>query len=136
MPPNKSNPPKIYTHLVDPDDHVYAYAEGSYQTLDNGDAFIGYGLRPVLKELSKNGADVRWSAEFGYVNNNNTVSSYLTYNQIWHATPSAELSLIVDDAGTNDALSSCASWFGQARICVVEWSYGCHCVRRVCWVTE
>ena len=112
LPPNRNNTPKIYTHLVDANEPVYAYAEGSYTTVENGNYFVGYGDRPVLKEFgpdSNTGADVRWSAQFGYVNNNNTASSYRAFKQSWHATPSTKLSLVVGDAGADDALKHCAA---------------------------
>ena len=56
-------------------DHVYVYAEGSHQILEDSNHFLGYGVRPVMKEFGPKpriGGDVRWSAQFGYINNNNT----------------------------------------------------------------
>ena len=96
---------------MDPNDKVYAFAEGSYQTLDNSNVLVGYGIRPVVKEFATDSTDgeVLWSAQFGYVNNNNTVQAYRAYKQDWHATPSTELSLVVGDAENDESLFSCAS---------------------------
>lgn len=108
--PNKNSPPKIYSHLVDSNDHVFSYAEGSYQRLEDGNSFVGYGVRPVLKEFGpfESGGDVRWTADFGYRNNNNTAQSYRAWKHEWCATPTDLVSLVVEKATSNDTLSQCA----------------------------
>nr|POE90095.1 hypothetical protein CFP56_20562 [Quercus suber] len=114
LPPSKSTSPTLVLRLADDADPVYSYAEGSHQQLDNGNQFLSYGIRPVLKEFGPDGA-IRWTAQFGYRNNNNTGSSYRAFKHDWHATPAAAISLVVQAAAADDALNDCAagsSWRG------------------------
>lgn len=124
LPPSKDKSPTIYTHLVDPEDEIYAYAEGSYGRLDNGNILVGYDVRPVIKEFApQSGGDdskVLWSANFGYNNNNISASSYRAYKQVWHATPSAAPSLVVAFRNSTDSLSRCAG--GSTKRGYVSWN--------------
>nr|POE49756.1 hypothetical protein CFP56_74594 [Quercus suber] len=116
LPPKKSQSPTLVTRIVDKNDRVISYAEGSYQMLDNDNIFLGYGIRPILKEFGGNG-DIRWTAQFGDLN---TGSSYRAFKQAWHATPTTALSLVVQSAASNDALNSCAA--GSSFRGFVSWN--------------
>ena len=54
---------------------------------------------------SASGADVRWSAQFGF---KNSAQSYRAYKSDWHATPSSPPNLVVQAIQSDDELSSCA----------------------------
>ena len=106
LPPDKHTPPVLLQKLSDPANPVTSRAGGSHMILPNGNHFVGYGKRPILKEFGpepRDGSDVRWSAQFAYF-----VESYRAYKQEWHATPSTPLDLVVGKASPNDELISCA----------------------------
>lgn len=108
LPPNSSQPPKLLTNLSDPVNPVATFAEGSYDILSNGNYFLGYGFQPHIKEFgpqSPSGADVRWSAQFGF---KNAAQSYRAYKGNWHATPSSPPNLMAKAIQSGDELASCA----------------------------
>jgi hypothetical protein len=99
---------------------VATFAEGSYDILPNGNHFIGYGFQPHMKEFgpqSASGADVRWSAQFGF---KNAAQSYRAYKSDWHATPSSPPNLVVQTIQPDDELSSCAN--GSNLLGFVTWN--------------
>jgi len=107
-PPNPSQPPTLLTNLSDPINPVASFAEGSYDILSNGNYFLGYGFQPHMKEFgsdSASGADVRWSAQFGF---KNAAQSYRAYKSDWHATPSSPPDLVAQTIQSDDELTSCA----------------------------
>jgi len=115
LPPNPSQPPKLLTNLSDPVNPVATFAEGSYDILPNGNYFIGYGFQPHMKEFgpqSASGADVRWSAQFGF---KNAAQSYRAYKSDWHATPSSPPNLVVQVIQSDDELSGCGSGGSNLR---------------------
>lgn len=108
LPPDPSQPPTLLTNLSDTADPVAAYAEGSYEILQNGDYFLGYGIQPYIKEFdsqSPTGGDVRWSAQFG---NYGGAQSYRAYKSEWHAIPSTPPNLTVTAIQSDDELTNCA----------------------------
>jgi hypothetical protein len=109
LPPNPSQPPKLLTNLSDPVNPVATFAEGSYDILSNGNYFLDYGFQPHMKEFgpqSSSGADVRWSAQFGF---KSAAQSYRAYKSDWHATPSSPPNVVVQTIQSDDDLTSCAN---------------------------
>jgi hypothetical protein len=113
------------TNLSDPVNPVATFAEGSYDILSNGNHFLGYGFQPYIKEFgsqSASGADVRWSAQFGF---KDAAQSYRAYKSDWHATPSSPPTLVAQAIQFDDELTSCdagsnlrgfVSWNGATGI--------------------
>ncbi|QIW97559.1 hypothetical protein AMS68_003077 [Peltaster fructicola] len=127
LPPNKATSPRPYSRLIDTSELIASYAQGSYELLPGGNAFVGFGARPFMKEFgpNKNGSEVLWSAQFGYDNNNNTAVSYRAFKNDWHATPSEPVDVVVHMAAPQDELNYCAngsqyrgyvSWHGATDI--------------------
>ncbi len=50
LPPNKSSPPVLYTNYTDEAYPVYAWSQGSFSFLPNGNTFMGYGAYGVMIE--------------------------------------------------------------------------------------
>ncbi|KAH8694048.1 ASST-domain-containing protein [Talaromyces proteolyticus] len=107
LPPNPSNPPELVTSLWDVNEQVYSWAEGSLSQLDNGNYFMGYGIRPIMKEYGPNPTvegNVRWTAQFADLNSGH---SYRAFKTNWHATPYTQPTLIVSQSAVPDSLSNC-----------------------------
>lgn len=113
MSSGKQKPPVLLKNLSDPVNPVFSRAGGSHMILPNGNRFVGYGDRPVLKEFGpepSDGSDVRWSAQLPY-----TRHSYRAYKQDWHGTPSTPPNLVVRRRSPDDGLNYCAgisTWRG------------------------
>ncbi|KEF55247.1 uncharacterized protein A1O9_08901 [Exophiala aquamarina CBS 119918] len=129
LPPDPSKPPVLLTNLTDPQLRTNTWSQGSFLHLPNGNMFIGYGSEPVMIEYGpvKDGATeghARWTGMFGY---GDLVSSYRAYKQIWHATPSTQPSLVVQEIVQNTFLHCTAnathlgyvSWNGATD--VTDW---------------
>ncbi|OOQ88727.1 hypothetical protein PEBR_11193 [Penicillium brasilianum] len=111
FPPSPEHPPELVTNFYDHQYPVSSAAEGSFFPLPNGNALMGYGSEPYIKEYGPSG-DVRWSAQFaGY----NLGQSYRSYKQEWHATPSTRPSLVVSKATAKDDLEQCAGKSSSLR---------------------
>lgn len=122
LPPNPKNPPELVTNLWDVNDEVYSWAEGSLAQLDNGNYFMGYGIRAVMKEYGPNPTsegDVRWSAHFADFNSGH---SYRAFKQVWHATPSYQPTLVVSKSGVPDSLSNCTGSSSPSAVGYVSWN--------------
>ena len=118
LPPKRHTPLVLLKNLSDPVNPVTSRAGGSNMILPNGNHFVGYGKRPIIKEFGpepRDGSDVRWSAQFAYL-----VESYRAYKQEWHATPSTSLDLVIYKAAPNDELSGCAK--GSRSRGYVSWN--------------
>lgn len=125
LPPSKSKSPKLFSKLMDASNKINSYAQGSYEPLSDGNAFVGFGARPFMMEFGKNNSEPLWSAQFGYNNNNNTAVSYRAFKNEWHATPSDPVDLVVLKATSQDGLNRCAngseyrgyvSWHGATDV--------------------
>jgi len=104
-------------NLLDSREPLYALAEGSYNFADNGNVILGYGTVPIMREFSfdstgSNASVVEWEAQYGYNNLNNTTSSYRIVKDIWHATPTWPLDLVIAD-GASATMSDCKSSSGK-----------------------
>lgn len=122
LPPDPSSPPEVVTSFWDVNDEVYSWAEGSLMPLDNGNYFMGYGIRPVMKEYGPNPTtegDVRWSAQFADLNSGH---SYRAFRQVWHATPSTKPSLVVAKTDVPESLSECTESSSSSAVGYVSWN--------------
>ena len=77
----------------DPLQTVTSVSQGSFQRLDNGNIFMGYGSLALLREYGPEG-DVRLDMQFG---DGASVASYRGFRQVWHATPAANPVVVVQD---------------------------------------
>ena len=87
-------------------------SQGNYQTLDNGDAFLGWGAVPYFSEFSPDGRllfDAKMPS--GY-------QSYRAYRAQWVGTPPRDPDL-AGSRGPHNALTLYASWNGATN--VVAW---------------
>lgn len=73
----------LLRNYTDPSDEVYSVAEGMYQTLDNGNVFIGYGSIPEMKEFTAEGSVVA-TAKFGVAG---LAHSYTAFKKQWIGRP-------------------------------------------------
>lgn len=118
MPPNKSSPPVVIDYLSDPNESIYSDSQGATTFLSNGDIFMGYGEITVLKEFGPSdpsGADVRWTARFGF---DNLVQSYRGFKTEWQGFPITSPDLVVEEDG-NGCRAGYVSWNGATN--VREW---------------
>ncbi|KAL9097377.1 MAG: hypothetical protein Q9165_000272 [Trypethelium subeluteriae] len=138
LPPSPANPPVILTDLADTNDLIASYAEGSYDVLPNGNHFVAYGIRPLMKEFGSENSTadhVRWSAQFGYNGNNSGAQSYRAYKKDWHATPATTRpSLVVGKAAPDDELVQCA--VGEEMRGYVSWNGATDVEAWVVWIGE
>jgi hypothetical protein len=84
-------------------------SQGNYQTLDNGDAFLGWGAVPYVSEFSPDGHllfDARMP--HGY-------QSYRAYRAQWIGTPPTNPDL-AGSRGPGNALTLYASWNGATNV--------------------
>lgn len=110
--------PKI--NLLGPNEPLYALAEGSYNSAPNGNMILGYGTVPTMREFS-NSSVVEWEAQYGYNNLNNTASSYRVFKDVWHATPTWPLDLVVAESANATCTGSSGkvgyvSWNGATDV--------------------
>ncbi|KAE9373137.1 hypothetical protein N431DRAFT_338480 [Stipitochalara longipes BDJ] len=92
--------------LADPNDPLFAESQGSYESLPNGNVFMGYGQLPVFKEYGPDG-DVRMSTQWADLD---AESSYRAYRLDWSALPAAP-PVAVAKAG-----SAFMSWNGATNV--------------------
>ena len=130
LPPSNSSGRgvQVIKHLLDPDDHIYADSQGSYEVNDyrTGNGLMTYGEIPVFKEFGRNssGGDVRWTARLG---GDNLVQLYRGYKQVWHGNPPGKPSIVVEKNGANacPAAYGYVSWNGATDVsewCIYEGS--------------
>ncbi|KAH8670351.1 ASST-domain-containing protein [Tricladium varicosporioides] len=67
----------------DPSQELYVDTQGAFSVLPNGNAFMGYGQIPVMKEYGPDG-DVRMTIQFGDLT---AAQSYRNYRSEWGGTP-------------------------------------------------
>jgi Arylsulfotransferase (ASST) len=84
-------------------------SQGSFQTLDNGDAFLGWGAQPYFSEFSPDGR-LLFDANMphGY-------QSYRAYRAPWIGTPPTAPDL-AGSRGRHNALTLYASWNGATNV--------------------
>ncbi|KAF8849296.1 hypothetical protein BDZ45DRAFT_697679 [Acephala macrosclerotiorum] len=99
--------------------HIHGISQGSFQTLPNGNAFMGYGNTAAFTEYSHNSTvlcDTHFGAEsrFGA----GEVQSYRVYKYAWHAWPETnpDVAIAEDDEGE---WTFYVSWNGATE--VREW---------------
>jgi len=96
-------------------DGILSASQGSFQNLENGNAFMGYGSNPAFTEYSPTG-EVLWDVQFGILGNltvrSSTVQSYRTYKGNWTGTPSWSPTL----ATRNNDPNVYMSWNGATEI--------------------
>ncbi|ROV94905.1 hypothetical protein VSDG_07059 [Cytospora chrysosperma] len=93
----------------DPDDTIATVAEGSYQTLPDGNVLIDYGLQPQMIEYDSAGAVV-WSAVWGIVGQ----GSYRGLKANFTGTPSYGPDLAVVE-NANGTFTAYMSWNGATH---------------------
>lgn len=105
----------VLKNLVDPLQHIYNDAQGTFGPLPNGNTLLGYGLIPVMKEFGPhNNSDVRMTIRYGYDNDLDIGSqSYRIYRQEWVGTPATPPIAVVEDSVVY------MSWNGATGI--TEW---------------
>jgi hypothetical protein len=98
---------------------IHGISQGSFQTLPNGNGFLGYGNTAAFTEYSHDGkvlCDVHFGAEsrFGA----GEVQSYRVYKYSWHGWPTndPEVAILQNDSGK---WSFYVSWNGATE--VKEW---------------
>ena len=90
LPVDSINPPALVSHLETLSRPIRSATMGSYQAdLENGNALIGYGRMPVIREYGpiredNRSSSVLWEAQFGHPE---TVQSYRVMKAAWHGTP-------------------------------------------------
>lgn len=98
-----------------------AAAEGSMSTLYNGNYFMGYGFKAMMKEYgpdAAHGQDVRWSAQFATLGAGH---SYRAFKQDWHGLPATPPALVVSRQTVPDELSACVN-SSSAMLGYVSWN--------------
>ena len=102
-------------NLLDADEPLYAHAAGSYSFVENENAFLGYSTVPIMKEFGfgrNNTSAALWMAQFAFNNYNNTAASYRSFKDLWNATPTSSIDLVV--AKTSDTtMGQCISNSGN-----------------------
>ena len=140
IPPNKASPPVAVDYFADRKHPINSVSQGSNTILPNGNAFLGYGSIPVMKEFGPSdpsGRDVRWTARFGfYVFGSDgfgsdgfgsdgfgfdEVSSYRAIKAEWQGFPTTSPNLVVVD-DENGCPTGFVSWNGATN--VEEWVVG------------
>ncbi|KAI9713515.1 MAG: hypothetical protein M1820_000897 [Bogoriella megaspora] len=113
----------LLKNLIDPNELTYPIAAGSYQSLPNGNAILGYGTYPSLKEFGPDG-DVRMSIRFGDIDTSSpagfTSLTYRVWRDQWVGTPAWSPTLVFDQ----DNQSLYMSWNGATGITTWEISCG------------
>ena len=87
MPASKDHPPRLVKRLHTESEPLYAGTQGSYiPDLGNGNALMGYGLLPIIREYGPawDGSDLLWQAQYGDVK---SVQSYRSFKGTWRGTP-------------------------------------------------
>ena len=101
-----------------PKNPLYAIAQGSYQSLPNGNAFIGHGLVPEIEEFSKDG-EILATTQFGPVQNGmgTPFGAELTYRASkseWAACPAQPPKVATEVNGKK--LQVAVSWNGATDV--------------------
>ena len=115
MPPDPLKPPVLVRELQAEDEAIYSGTQGSYQfDVGGGNGFVGYGLMPIAREYSPEGA-MLWQAQFGY---ENEIMSYRAFKGEWHGLPKAwDPTISVERSGVRkQQLIAYVSWNGATDI--------------------
>jgi hypothetical protein len=102
----------LVREFAHPSPHLSAASQGNFQTLPNGDAFLGFGPQPYFSEFNSSGRlvfDARLPA---------SGSSYRGYRFPWTGTPLDRPAIAVTRLATG-GMTVFASWNGATR--VVAW---------------
>jgi Arylsulfotransferase (ASST) len=94
-----------YTHTPP----LLAGSQGDYQTLPNGNVFVGWGAEPDFSEYTPSGKQI-FSATFA-----TPVTSYRAFRYPWTAQPATPPAIAVGTTPTN-ALTVYASWNGATDV--------------------
>jgi hypothetical protein len=94
-----------YTHTPS----LLAGSQGDYQTLTNGNAFVGWGAEPDVSEYTPNGQQI-FSASFSA-----PVTSYRAFRHPWTGQPITRPSISVS-ATRAGRLALYASWNGATNV--------------------
>lgn len=93
--------------FYDPKQALYADSQGDFNLLPNGNALMGYGQLPIVREYGPHG-DVRLSIQFGELNG--TQQSYRAYRLEWEGIPAADPVVFAEKG------HAYASWNGATSI--------------------
>lgn len=99
---------KLMRQYFHPGVALSAASQGNFQTLPNGDAFLGWGSQPYFTEFSPSGSVV-FDAHMPPGD-----QSYRGYRFPWTGTPAGGPSLGVSRSGRG--LRACASWNGATQV--------------------
>jgi hypothetical protein len=99
---------RSYTHTPS----LLAGSQGDYQTLPDGNAFVGWGAEPDFSEYTPSGQQI-YSARFSA-----QVTSYRAFRHPWRAQPTTRPSISVSTASAG-RLAIYASWNGATN--VADW---------------
>jgi len=99
---------RSYTHTPS----LLASSQGDYQTLPDGNAFVGWGAEPDFSEYTPSGQQI-FSASFSA-----PVTSYRAFRHPWTAQPTTRPSISVSTASAG-RLAIYASWNGATN--VADW---------------
>ncbi len=94
-----------FTHAGD----LLAGSQGNFQTLSNGDAFLGWGAEPYVSEYSPTG-QLLWDAVLP-----KPYESYRAFRFIWSGQPPSQPA-IAATAGSGGKLTVDASWNGATTV--------------------
>lgn len=99
--------------------HIHGISQGSFQTLPNGNSFLGYGNTAAFTEYSRNGTalcDTHFGAEsrFGA----GQVQSYRVYKYAWHGWPETNPDVAIAENDDGE-WTFYVSWNGATE--VSEW---------------
>lgn len=89
----------LISTLEDVNDPIADVSGGSYQTLGDGSALLGYGSVPVFKEFDSKGR-LQYTAQFGRLGANaSAMQSYRVYRQHWTGNPVDRPKVVAENAG-------------------------------------
>lgn len=95
--------------MIQQNDTVYANSQGSFQPLDNGNFFVGYGQVAKMKEFDSSGQNV-FSAQFGP----DGAQSYRAFRLDWRAQPATPPKIVaVPQSGNTTVVYM--SWNGATE---------------------
>ena len=119
LPPSQvSATTTVAEYLTVAREEVYADSQGSYELMDDGHQFIGWGEIPIMREFgpASNGSDFRWEARFGV---DDLVQNYRSFKHEWHATPATQPNVAVVAGNASAACSGSVgyvSWNGATDV--------------------
>jgi hypothetical protein len=106
---------ELVTKYMNPQ-HLRSLSQGSFQTLPNGNVFMGYGNSAAMTEYSYNGT-VLCDAHFGPQSRfgSGDVQSYRAYKYEWHGFPTTDpdVTVLMDD---EDTWTFYVSWNGATDV--------------------